>query len=303
MMLRKRLLSVGQTAIYLHLGTVLFALYMVLLGHGRTLAVSMASILLHEGAHGAMACLFGMPPMEIEITPLGALMRLEDEASLPPGKRLVMLAAGPLASFLLCWTAMLLTRWGWIGIGLGRSMFCCNLLLALGNLLPVLPLDGGRMLALVLSLHLRGETVRQILRIGGTIIGLGCIGLNLVLCLQWGGWNFSCAMAGCFFMYSAAVGTTSYAMAEMRQFMDKKSRLEAWGVAPCKCLAATPQTPLRKALCSMPPACYGMVCLFDPVDMRLLGQACEGDVLAAYLDSPGARCQVLLSSQSSQKPM
>lgn len=302
-MLRKKLLNVGQTAVYLHLGTVLFALYMVLLGHGRALAVSMGSILLHECAHGAVARLFGVPPLEIEITPLGALMRLEDETRLSTGKRIAMLAAGPLASLTLCWGFLLVTGKGWLGVSMGRSLFCCNLLLAVGNLLPVLPLDGGRMLALVLSLRVRWETVRRILCASGTLVGLGCIGLNLVLCHRCGGWNFSCAMAGCFFMYSAAVGITSHAMAELRQFMDKRIRLEARGVTSCCCLAATPQTSLRKALCSMPPASYGLLILFDPVDMKLLGQVCEGDLLAAYLDSPGARCQVLLSSHSSQKLM
>lgn len=303
MMMRKKVFSLGQTAIYLHMGTVLFALYMVFGGHGLTLAVSLGSILLHEGAHAAVASFLGLPPQEIEITPLGALMRLEDEARFSSGKRIAILSAGPLSSLMLCWCAILMTRWGWLSIGMGRSLFCCNLLLALGNLLPVLPLDGGRMLALLLSLRMRGETLRQILRVSGTIVGLGCIGLNLVLSLRYGGWNFSCAMAGCFFMYSAAVETTSFAMAELRQFMDKKSRLEAHGMAPCRYVAATPQTPLRKALCSMPPAYYGMLCLFDPVDMQLLVQVCEGDLLAAYLNTPGERCQVLLASDSSQKSM
>lgn len=293
---RKRLLIMGQTTVYLHIATVFFALYMILLGHERALAMSMASVLLHEGAHATMAYAFGKPPQEIEITPLGALMHLEDEAELTPGKRMVMLAAGPLASLLLCWGALALTRQGWLDTGVGRSLFCCNLLLALGNLLPVLPLDGGRMLALVLSLRLRSETMRRIMRISGTVIGLCCIVLNIVLSLHNGGWNLSCAIAGCFFVYSAAVSTTSYAMAELRRFLDKKSRLDAKKIFPCRYFATTPYTTLRQAICNTPPNAYTMLCVIDPVDMRLLAQVSEGELLAAYLNTPGETCAALLSN-------
>lgn len=295
MMFRKRLWTLGHTGIYLHMATLLFALYMVLLGHGRVLAVSMASILLHEAAHSAVACAFGKPPQEIEITPLGALMRLEDEASLPLGKRIAMLAAGPLASLLLCWIALGLTQCGWLDAAVGRSFFCCNLLLALGNLLPVLPLDGGRMLALLLSLRLPGETIHRIMRVGGTAAGLGCIGLNLMLSLRYGGWNFSCAMVGCFLMYSATVSTTSYALAELRQFMDKKSRLDTRGICPCVSLTVTPRTPLRRVISSIPPTACAMLWVTDPMDMRLLARVSEGELIAAYLNTPGENCSVLLS--------
>ena len=45
---RRRLFSIGCTEISLHLATVLFVLYAVLLGHGVWLMAGMVSILLHE---------------------------------------------------------------------------------------------------------------------------------------------------------------------------------------------------------------------------------------------------------------
>lgn len=291
---RWRLFRLGSTGVYLHLGTVLFDLYMVLTGHGAGLCLSTACVFLHEMAHAAVSLAFGQPPEEIEFTPLGCLMRLEDEATLPPGKRLMMLCAGPMASLLLCWLALGATRIGLMGAGLGRRLFCCNLLLALFNLLPALPLDGGRMLALVLSLRLRSHAVQRILRAGGTVLGLCCIGLNLALSIRYGGWNLSCGMVGCFLMYAGAVGTTSFAAAELRQLMDRKHHLAERGTVACRWLACTPETSLRRAVTSLPPQGYAMVCLVNPVDMQLLAQVSEQELLNAYFDRPGERCRTLL---------
>lgn len=291
---RWRVFRLGSTGVYLHMATVLFGMYMVLMGHGAALCLSIACVFLHEVAHAAVSMAFGQPPKEIEFTPLGCLMRLEDEAALPPGKRLMMLCAGPLASLLLCWLALWATRMGLMDAGLGRRLFCCNLLLGLFNLLPALPLDGGRVLALLLSLRFRSHTVQRILRANGTVLGLCCIGLNLALSIRYGGWNLSCGMVGCFLMYAGAVGTTSFAAAELRQLMERKRRLEERGVMVCRWLAVTPETSLRKAVASLPPQGYAMVCLVSPVDMKLLARVSEQELLNAYFDSPGERCRALL---------
>lgn len=293
-MMRRKLFSIGDTAVYLHLATLLFGAYMVLIGHGGVLGVSMVSIMLHEASHAAVATLFGAPPEEMEITPLGALMRLEDEAALPVGRRLLVLAAGPAASLGLCWAAMALTRWGVLPVETGRLMFCCNVLLLCGNLLPVLPLDGGRMLALLFGLRLRQETVRRVMRISGTVIGLCCIAGNFLLSLRQGGWNLSLTMAGCFIMYASAVATTTQALAELRMFMDRKIRLEKRGVSACSWLAVVDTLPLRRAVKRLSPGRYTMLMVLQQGSLKPLGSCGEDDLMAAYLDEPGGCCRLML---------
>ena len=105
-------MTIGPTALYIHAGTLLFAGYALLAGALPMLLCASVSILLHEAAHGAAAALAGEPPLEMELTPLGAVLRLEDAERMPAGKRLLMLAAGPAMTLLLCFLSLRMTEWG-----------------------------------------------------------------------------------------------------------------------------------------------------------------------------------------------
>ena len=302
MISRRRLFSIGTTEVNLHLATGLFVLYAVLLGHGGWLLAGMASILLHECAHGAAAALLGCPPASIELTPLGALMRLEDEAALPPVKRLLILLAGPAATMLLCWVALTLTRRGVLDRYAGQLLFMANLSILLVNLLPALPLDGGRVLALLLSLFLTGNSVRRVMRWLGMALGVGCVLLNIVLCWTAGGVNLSLTCAGCFLMYAAATGTATAALSELRGLMERKLRLERRGRLRCRVVAVMEPLSLRSAVGALAPSQYTLFLVVQPGTMRCLGYATEEQVISRYMNSPGETCAALsLCRENGQK--
>lgn len=287
--MRWRVCVLGRTAIYVHLGTLVCGAYFAAVGYGGLFLVSMLSIAVHEACHGLIGLAFSVPPAEMEMTPLGAVMRMEDESALPRGKRLLMLLAGPCASLGLCRVFLAATRWGWIPADVGRMGFSCNLLLALGNLLPVLPLDGGRVLVLWLELCLRRETVKKVMRFLGTAAGLLLVGLNVYLSLRNGGWNFSCGMVGCFIMYAAYTSTTSPAMAEMRMFVERKHRLYRKGGMNSRWVALLGGAPLRQAVNHLHPAAYTMFAVVQAGSGHVLKLMGEDEIIAAYLREPGGR--------------
>ena len=278
--MRWRLFQWGGTAVWLHPAALIVALYMVSMGFGGLLMVGMVSVLLHEGAHALCSTLFGKSPEDIEITPLGALMRLEDDEALSPSRRLLVLMAGPIMTLLLCYLALFATQAGWLPWSTGRQLFLCNAAMLLINLLPALPLDGGRMTALLLAFICPRETVRAVMRAIGTALGLGCVLLNLWLSWRGGGWNLSLAAAGCFLMYSAARSTTSHAMDELRDFMDRKSCLESRGTMPCRWVTVAEDATLRQTVRRLHPRKYTMFCVNGE---RFLS---EQAIIAAYLDDP-----------------
>lgn len=277
--MRWRLFQVGGTAVWLHPAALMVAMYMIAAGFGTLLAVGTVSILLHESAHALMSACFGKPPEDIEITPLGALMRLDDDESFASMRRLLVLMAGPCMTLALCYLALFLTQAGRLPWEVGRQLFLCNAAMLFINLLPALPLDGGRAAAWLLSAIMPRETARMVMRAIGTALGLGCVGLNLWLSWRGGGWNLSLAAAGCFLMYSASRTTMSCAMAELRDFMDRKNILESRGTMSCRWVALSDEATLRQAVRCLHPRRYTMFCVSG-------NALTEQEIMAAYLDDP-----------------
>ncbi len=288
--MRRRILAVGQTDVYLHLATVLFGAYVLLSGAWQTALAGFASIVLHEGAHALAAALLGQPPQEIEVTPMGAVMRLEDEERMPPVRRAVMLAAGPTMTTLLAHLSLWMTAHGWLSLTTGRALFLANAAILMVNLLPALPLDGGRLLALLLGRFLRGETVSQVMRATGTLLGLCAIGGSIWLAWRYGGFNWSLAAAGCFLMYAASTATVTQAMAELRRLMDRKITLESRGVVPIRRVAIMADLPLHRALRMLHPSKVTEFAVMERGTMRSLGVLTETEVVSAWLEHPELTC-------------
>ena len=288
--MRKRLMTIGQTDVFLHLGTLLFAGYALLTGTASMLLTGMISILLHECAHAAAAAAMGQPPYELELTPLGAVMRLEDEERLPPLWRVIMLAAGPAMTALLAWLSIRLTAWGWLPHSLGKRLFLANAAILAVNLLPALPLDGGRLLSLLLGCCLRGENVRRVLRTTGTLLGISAIGGSVWLAWRMGGWNWSLAAAGCFLMYSASLATTTQALSELQRLMARKLLLESRGHVPLRRIAVLAGTPLHRAVRLLAPRALTELCLMEQGTLRPLGVLTEERLIACYLERPQMTC-------------
>jgi Zn-dependent protease len=184
-------LKLGRWAgisVNLHWSVVLIA---VLLGTGlsRTLGWFVASIgivaflgsiLAHEFSHALVARRFGVGTQSIELWALGGMARLDREAPTPRAEGWIA-AAGPLASLAVgvvalgIWFAVginglalssansLLTLLGWLGL--------INLVLAVFNMLPGAPLDGGRVVRAVRWARHgdRFRATREAARAGGAL--------------------------------------------------------------------------------------------------------------------------------------
>ena len=121
----------------------------VLLGFLTTIGF-FVSIFLHELAHAVLARMEGLTVVEIVLHPFGGLTRFSTEPKTPRAEFRVAIA-GPAASFLLAVLfALLMTAASSAGMDiLWMLLFLlalANFLLAVFNLFPGYPLDGGRVL-------------------------------------------------------------------------------------------------------------------------------------------------------------
>ncbi|MEV8552057.1 site-2 protease family protein [Streptomyces glaucescens] len=110
-----------------------------------------ASVLVHELAHTIAALRFKLPVRRIQLQFFGGVSEIEKEAE-TPGREFVLAFVGPLLSLVLAgvfYLAMLAVEPGTVPGVLLAGLMISNLIVAVFNLLPGLPLDGGRMLRAV----------------------------------------------------------------------------------------------------------------------------------------------------------
>ena len=175
----------------------LAVVYAVRFSLALALAISgilLVSVLLHELGHVAAARLTGGSANEIHLTPLGGL------AFVQPGRgtlsQVVTIASGPLANLMVCLAAFPGNYapdvlWGVLNplvlpldpLGalsgdrlvrdLGLITFAINWLLLLINVLPIVPLDGGQMVKIVLATRIHPELVnRAAFQVGSFFAGV-----------------------------------------------------------------------------------------------------------------------------------
>jgi Zn-dependent protease len=175
----------------------------LLAGSGLLLAL-LASTLLHELAHALMARRLGEPVGEISLGLLGGTTQLT-LAERPDwaGREFVIVLAGPIANLLLALPLWLMldrvtyaspTTLDWPGvvldwpieaeplallIGLGWL----NLAMAAYNLVPIYPLDGGRLVRALLGLYLGHRPATRLTLGLGLVLASGMLAIGL-----WQGW-------------------------------------------------------------------------------------------------------------------
>lgn len=105
------------------------------------------SVLLHEMSHALMAKHFGLPVRSIQLQFLGGMTEIDGEAA-SPGQEFKIAVVGPLTSIAVGLVALLLVFV--VPDGLTRlaveGLAGANLIIGVLNLVPGLPLDGGRVL-------------------------------------------------------------------------------------------------------------------------------------------------------------
>ncbi|MFI8436346.1 site-2 protease family protein [Streptomyces sp. NPDC079020] len=110
-----------------------------------------ASVLVHELAHTVAALRYKLPVRRIQLQFFGGVSEIEKESE-TPGREFVLAFVGPLLSLVLSgvfYLAMQFVEPGTVPGVLLAGLMISNLIVAAFNLLPGLPLDGGRMLRAV----------------------------------------------------------------------------------------------------------------------------------------------------------
>ncbi|MBI4408984.1 MAG: site-2 protease family protein [Gemmatimonadetes bacterium] len=144
-----------------------------------------ASLLGHELSHSVVARAKGIPVESITLFIFGGMARTRMEAE-QPGDEFVIAGVGPLSSlaiaaflFLLAWIGRQ-AGWSPAITGVAQYLSFLNVLLAIFNLLPGFPLDGGRLFRAI-AWKITGDLTKatRLASTGGKWFGYGLVGLGV----------------------------------------------------------------------------------------------------------------------------
>jgi len=125
---------------------VLVLLTSAVTGFFTELIVLFATVLVHELGHVLAARGYGWRIREVKLLPFGGVMETEEAGSRPALEEAVVAAAGPLQNLWMGAASWLLGYAGIWDAAWADYLVEVNIAIGLFNLLPVLPLDGGRLL-------------------------------------------------------------------------------------------------------------------------------------------------------------
>lgn len=108
-------------------------------------------VLIHELGHAIAARHFRWKVLEVQFLPFGGVAKVDDRGGVSAAEELIVAACGPLMNALMIAASVSLKAAGlWEGEWVDYFV-AANAWIGLFNLLPALPLDGGKMLHALLS--------------------------------------------------------------------------------------------------------------------------------------------------------
>ena len=290
-------LEINNTRVRIHPLALIGGIAGIGMGQGRAVLSALLALTLHELAHVFTAKAFRLPVPEVELTPFGGVARMEDISQATPLQQFLVAAAGPAMSWLCCLICAGLLQLKWVNMAQIQGLLRWNLLLLCFNLIPVLPLDGGRMMQALLMPWLGWQKAMRILAGAGVLVGL----VMNVLAI-WGAVhgvaNLSLVIAGCYMMYAAHISRTMAAVQCIHGIIAKKTKLEREKILRVEWLGVTGNTSAAELFRRMSPGKYHRIIVLKEDGLNIIGELDDSSLVNAILDSPHEALSSILNAKN-----
>jgi len=176
---------------------ILLAAIMLYFGDWLVFVFHVVALLIHEFCHAIVAKKRGYTLNKIKLQPFGAALS-GDIKNIKPRDEVYIALAGPVANLILA-ALTVATWWIWpISYAYTHDFVYINLYMAMFNLLPIYPLDGGRILLASLSNKFKRQKVYKYIRIIG-FVASGLFAALFLTALIASSFNINLAIIAIFF--------------------------------------------------------------------------------------------------------
>ena len=240
-----------------HLSAVLLIVVALRMRFLNQLAISYVITALHEIAHIFVAHRLGVKIRGVEVLPFGITMRLGESGIKKPKDEIRVSLAGPLCNLVVAYLT-----YGFYGGQLRDFIICTSLAIGLFNLLPVLPLDGGRVLRSVLVMRygcIKGSKIAM--KVTATLSFFVVVAGAYVLYAT--GFNFSFLLIGGFLIANITEEKKSTNMIIMKDILYSRKKLSENGACKGEILVATEKDRAKTLLSSLSYDKYYMIEIVD----------------------------------------
>ncbi|MBE5040389.1 M50 family metallopeptidase [Ructibacterium gallinarum] len=242
-------------------------------------SISWITALCHEAAHIIAGKCLGIDVSGITLLPFGVCARLKEPFIKSPAKEIIMASAGPLCNCIIAIALYCIYRllpFAWIPYAITVNLAIMGM-----NLLPCLPLDGGRILRAALTLGsdaiTAGQTTLRISRFFSAV--LLCISGLLLITAQF---NFSLILIGVFLLGNLYSEQRNFSKQTIREILYYKEKLEENTLNRTTTLTAYAKLPARMLLRHLSYHRYYIIQVVDE-HQRIIKTVTESQILDALL--------------------
>ncbi|HHW30308.1 MAG TPA: peptidase M50 [Clostridiaceae bacterium] len=243
-------------------------------------ALSYFSIMLHEGGHIVSAILMGKRVYGIKILPLGINAYI-DEGVLSSREKILMLLSGPFVNILLFLGLFLSAQMFRLDVEDIKFLLLMNVSLAVFNMIPVIPLDGGRILRELIAGKTGVFFAENLIRKKTFVISLLIIFAGIVQIIL-NPKNISLLIAGIYIFLLIISDKSEAALMNVKNIIFRRRRFLNKGIYPARGLVAVRSTRLIEAMKKMDYDRFHFVYILDD-NMRLLKILTEQEVIDGML--------------------
>jgi stage IV sporulation protein FB len=198
----------------------------VVTGYFIELITLFGIVFVHEMGHVAAAKGFGWKIIDIRFLPFGGVATVDEQGKNSAWEEMIVAAAGPLQNGIMIGLTLMMQGLGFWDAEWGAYFIQANLFIGLFNLLPILPLDGGKIMQSLLSLWLNYyhvivsctwiSLIISILVVGVSIVQFNTVGIQLNL-----------LMVGLFLLFSNGYHLRNIPFLYIRFLMNREFRVKS----------------------------------------------------------------------------